>query len=53
MSSIFKRKSSVNFLKNDCQLMSIDSVVDAAMWAPSSRNRQQGRIIAVRNVDEN
>ena len=52
MSSIFKRKSSVNFFKNDCQLMSIDSVVDAAMWAPSSRNRQPWRIIAVRNGSE-
>ena len=52
MNTFYSRKSSVNFSDTDCESLSIDAVVDAAMWAPSSRNRQPWRMIAVRNGSE-
>ena len=52
MNTFYNRKSSVNFSNTDCESLSIDAVVDAAMWAPSSRNRQPWRMIAVRNGSE-
>lgn len=47
-SSIFSRKSSVNFSPEEITSENIDSIIKASIWAPSSRNKQPWKIIAVR-----
>ncbi len=47
--AIFKRKSSVNFSNEIITDDEIKQIVEASKWAPSSRNNQPWRIIAVTN----
>tara|TARA_B100001250_G_scaffold190186_1_gene163341 strand:+ start:10117 stop:10665 length:549 start_codon:yes stop_codon:yes gene_type:complete len=45
---IFKRKSSVNFSPKEISNEDIELIIKASVWAPSSRNRQPWRIIAIK-----
>ena len=47
--AIFKRKSSVNFSNENITDSEIKQIIEASKWAPSSRNNQPWRIIAVNN----
>jgi len=47
-SSIFKRRSSVNFSPIDLSNEDIELIMKASIWAPSSRNRQPWRIIGIK-----
>jgi len=47
-SSIFKRRSSVNFSPKDLSNEEIELIIKASIWAPSSRNRQPWRIIGIK-----
>ena len=46
---ILVRKSSVNFMEDPIQDNEVNSIIKAAMWAPSSRNAQPWRIIGVKS----
>ncbi len=50
---IYKRKSSVSFSPQKLSSKMIKEIIDASMWAPSSRNAQPWRIIGVQNGTEN
>jgi|TARA_B100001750_G_C15522608_1_gene613545 nitroreductase len=50
---IYKRKSSVSFSPQKISSQMIKDIIDASMWAPSSRNAQPWRIIGVENGTEN
>ena len=51
-SAIFKRNSSVNFSPQDLSQKEIDSIIQASIWAPSSRNLQPWKIIAVKRSSD-
>ena len=51
-SAIFKRNSSVNFRPQDLSQKEIDSIIQASIWAPSSRNLQPWKIIAVKRSSD-
>jgi len=51
--AIFKRKSSVDFSNEIITDDEIKKIVEASKWAPSSRNNQPWRIIAVTNKSKN
>ena len=50
---IYKRKSSVLFSPQKLSSQMIKEIIDASMWAPSSRNAQPWRIVGVQNGTEN
>ncbi|MBL06465.1 MAG: hypothetical protein CL773_01160 [Chloroflexi bacterium] len=52
-SAIFKRNSSVNFSPQELSKEDIDSIIQSSIWAPSSRNLQPWKIIAVKRSSSN
>ena len=50
---IYKRKSSVLFSPQKLSSQMIKEIIDASMWAPSSRNAQPWRIIGIQNGTKN
>ena len=50
---IYKRKSSVLFSPQKLSSEMIKEIIDASMWAPSSRNAQPWRIIGIQNGTKN
>ena len=50
---IYKRKSSVSFLPKKLSSQMIKEIIDASMWAPSSRTAQPWRIIGIQNGTKN
>ncbi len=51
--SIFKRNSSVNFISKELGEDSLEKIINAAIWAPSSRNGQPWRIIGLKHGTTN
>jgi nitroreductase len=49
---IFSRKSSVNFSGEEIDNIDLNAIVKAAMWAPSSRNKQPWKLIAIKNSSQ-
>ncbi len=47
-SPIFNRRSSVNFTQEELTSQEVESIIQASIWAPSSRNRQPWKIIAIK-----
>jgi len=47
-SPIFNRSSSVNFSPEELSSEEVESIINASIWAPSSRNRQPWKIIAIK-----
>ena len=50
---ILNRKSSVCFSGNEITNTEIEILIEAAKWAPSSRNQQPWKVIFIRRKDDN